>query len=192
MLEAIIRAADEIFPEAIFAVHLDHGDEPPAYDCIECGFYSSVMIDASHEPFDENIRITKRVVDAAHARGHRRRGRTRQLGGVEEHVQVDEKNAHLTDPAEAEEFVERVGLRLPGRAPSAPATAPTSSAATRRCTSTCWRRSRSGCPASRWSCTARRSVPQEEVERINAAGGEIKGARGVDENEFAKAVPSWA
>ena len=47
MLEAIIRACDEIFPEAVFAVHLDHGDEKTCYDCIDSGFYSSVMIDAS-------------------------------------------------------------------------------------------------------------------------------------------------
>ncbi len=52
MLEAIIRTADDIFPEAVFAVHLDHGDEESCYDCIESGFYSSVMIDASHEDFE--------------------------------------------------------------------------------------------------------------------------------------------
>src|SRR4028118_199280 len=69
MLEAMIRGAEEVFPEAIFAVHLDHGDEQTCYECIESGFYSSVMIDASHDPFDENVAITKRVVDAAHARG---------------------------------------------------------------------------------------------------------------------------
>ena len=50
MLEAIIRTAKEIYPEAVFAVHLDHGDEKTCYDCIESGFYSSVMIDDSHEP----------------------------------------------------------------------------------------------------------------------------------------------
>ena len=48
MLEAIIRAADVIFPDAIFAVHLDHGDEQTCYECIDSGFFSSVMIDASH------------------------------------------------------------------------------------------------------------------------------------------------
>src|SRR5437867_1149557 len=53
MLEAMIRTAEEIFPEAIFAVHLDHGDETTAHECIESGFYSSVMIDASHAPFAE-------------------------------------------------------------------------------------------------------------------------------------------
>src|ERR1700729_958678 len=63
MLEAIIRSASEIFPEAIFAVHLDHGDEETCYDCIDSGFYSSVMIDASHESFDKNAEITRRVVE---------------------------------------------------------------------------------------------------------------------------------
>src|SRR6185503_6968648 len=66
MLEAIIRTADEIFPEALFAVHLDHGDEQTCYDCIQSGFYSSVMIDASHETYEENIATTRRVVEAAH------------------------------------------------------------------------------------------------------------------------------
>ena len=51
----MIRTAEEMFPEAIFAVHLDHGDEETCYDCIASGFYSSVMIDASHEAFEENL-----------------------------------------------------------------------------------------------------------------------------------------
>src|SRR6202045_5350400 len=54
MLEAIIRAAEGIFPEAIFAVHLDHGDEEACYDCIDSGFYTSVMIAASPQPFRKN------------------------------------------------------------------------------------------------------------------------------------------
>src|SRR5204863_8191454 len=109
MLEAIIRTAENIFPEAIFAVHLDHGDEQTCYDCIESGFYSSVMIDASHETFDENIAITRRVVDAAHAKGISVEAELGMLGGVEEHVAVDEKNACLTDPEEAQAFVRETG-----------------------------------------------------------------------------------
>src|SRR5512135_158696 len=101
MLEGPIRSADQVFPEAIFAVHLDHGDEKTCYECIESGFYSSVMIDASHDPFDENIAITKRVVEAAHAKGISVEAELGMLGGVEEHVQVDEANACLTDPEEA-------------------------------------------------------------------------------------------
>src|SRR4029453_4979784 len=82
MLEAIIRAAEGIFPEAVFAVHLDHGDEATCYDCIDSGFYSSVMIDASHDPFDENVAITKRVVDRAHAKGLSVEAELGMLGGV--------------------------------------------------------------------------------------------------------------
>ena len=86
MLEAIIRSAAEIFPEAIFAVHLDHGDEQTCYECIDSGFFSSVMIDASHDPFDENVAITKRVVDRAHAKGISVEA---ELGGnVGEHIVV--------------------------------------------------------------------------------------------------------
>src|SRR5512140_3874534 len=82
MLEAIIRTADEIWPDALFAVHLDHGDEQTCYDCIESGFYSSVMIDGSSNPFDENVAVTKRVVDAAHARGVSVEAELGMLGGV--------------------------------------------------------------------------------------------------------------
>jgi fructose-bisphosphate aldolase, class II len=60
MLEAIIRTAEGMFPEAIFAVHLDHGDGEAYDDCIASGFYSSVMIDASHEPFEKNVAVTRR------------------------------------------------------------------------------------------------------------------------------------
>src|SRR5437762_11929708 len=50
MLEAMIRTAEQTMPGAIFAAHLDHGDEEAWYDCINCGFYSSVMIEARREP----------------------------------------------------------------------------------------------------------------------------------------------
>ncbi|HET9418458.1 MAG TPA: class II fructose-bisphosphate aldolase, partial [Chthoniobacterales bacterium] len=69
-----------------FAVHLDHGDEEPCYDCIASGFYSSVMIDASHEPFKENGAITKRVVDKAHGKGISVEAELGMLGGVEEDI----------------------------------------------------------------------------------------------------------
>src|SRR5208283_3753455 len=104
-LEAMIRASEQIFPDAVFAVHLDHGDEQTCYDCIESGFYSSVMIDASGEPFEDNAATTKRVVNAAHAKGISVEAELGQLGGVEEHVSVSEDKAHLTDPAQAAEFI---------------------------------------------------------------------------------------
>ncbi|HRT28320.1 MAG TPA: class II fructose-bisphosphate aldolase, partial [Kiritimatiellia bacterium] len=86
MLEALMTTADKIFPDAVFAVHLDHGDEETCMDCIASGVYSSVMIDASHYPLEKNIEITKRVVDAAHAKGIVVEAELGQLKGVEEDV----------------------------------------------------------------------------------------------------------
>jgi len=105
-LEAMIRTAEDVFPEAIFAVHLDHGTEEVCNDCIDSGFYSSVMIDASHEPFEKNVEITRRVVDRAHAKGVVVEAELGQLGGVEEDVKG---SVRLTDPAQAAEFVEKTG-----------------------------------------------------------------------------------
>jgi Fructose-bisphosphate aldolase class-II len=103
-LEAMIRTSQEVFPDAIFAVHLDHGDEQTCYDCIASGFYSSVMIDASHETFEKNVEITKRVVEKAHARGLSVEAELGMLGGVEEDIVG---HVSLTDPDEAKIFVEQ-------------------------------------------------------------------------------------
>lgn len=92
------------------ALHLDHGSSfDSIMKCIRNG-YSSVMIDGSHYPFEENIELTKKVVEAAHAVGVTVEAELGKLGGVEDDVSVDEKDATFTDPAEAEEFVERTGV----------------------------------------------------------------------------------
>jgi fructose-bisphosphate aldolase class II len=187
-LEAIIRAAEQVFPEAIFAVHLDHGDEPTCYDCIDSGFYSSVMIDASHEPFEKNVEITRRVVDRAHARGISVEAELGMLGGVEEDIVG---HVCLTDPDEAKQFVElthcdslavaigtshgaykfkaepgkKMGLhfdvieKIQKRLPGVPMVMHGSS-----------------------------SVPKSEIDRINAAGGCMKETSGVPEEDFKPAA----
>ena len=186
MLENLIRGADEIFPDAIFAVHLDHGDEETCYDCIESGFYSSVMIDASHEEFDENVAITKRVVDAAHAKGIVVEAELGQLGGVEEHVKVDEADAKLTNPDQAKEFVGRTNVD------SLAVAIGTSHGAFKFSGSQSLHfdvlaEIQSKLPGFPLVMHGSSSVPQEEVERINAAGGKILGAKGVDASQFKKA-----
>lgn len=189
MLEAMIRAAEEIFPDAIFAVHLDHGDEATCYDCIQSGFYSSIMIDASHQPFAENVAITTRVVEQAHANGISVEAELGMLGGVEEHVKVDEKHALLTDPDEAAAFVKQTGCD------SLAVAIGTSHGAYKFTASQGLHLDRIQAiqkllPGFPLVMHGSSSVPQEEVRRINAAGGGIPSkARGVDENEFAKAVP---
>lgn len=91
------------------ALHLDHGSSyESALRAIKMGF-TSVMIDASHHPFEENVHETRRVVEAAHAMGISVEAELGRLGGIEEHVVVDEKDAFLTDPEEAVRFVEQTG-----------------------------------------------------------------------------------
>ena len=187
MLEGIIRSANEVFPEAIFAVHLDHGDEETAIDCINSGFYSSVMIDASHAPFDENIAITKRVVDAAHAKGIVVEAELGQLGGVEEDISVDEADAKLTNPDEAKEFVERSGCD------SLACAIGTSHGAFKFAGSQGLHFNvladiQKNLPGFPLVMHGSSSVPQEEVKRINEAGGKLLGAKGVDADQFKRAA----
>ena len=103
----LVDAALDVDASVPVAVHLDHG---PSFemcrDCIDGGF-TSVMIDGSHLPFEENIALTRQVVEYAHPRGVWVEAELGKLAGIEEHVQSDE---HVyTDPAEAVEFVERTG-----------------------------------------------------------------------------------
>ncbi|MEF2279729.1 class II fructose-1,6-bisphosphate aldolase [Deinococcus sp. YIM 134068] len=91
------------------ALHLDHGSSyENALKAIRMGF-TSVMIDASHHGFEENVHETRRVVEAAHAMGISVESELGRLGGIEEHIVVDEKDAFLTDPDEAVRFVEETG-----------------------------------------------------------------------------------
>jgi fructose-bisphosphate aldolase class II len=187
MLEGLIRSADQVFPDAIFAVHLDHGDEETCYDCIKSGFYSSVMIDASHEDLAGNIAITKRVVDAAHAKGIVVEAELGQLGGVEEHVKVSESDAKLTDPDQASEFVKRTGVD------SLACAIGTSHGAFKFSGSQSLHfevleEIQKRLPGFPLVMHGSSSVPQDEVARINAAGGKLKGAKGVDANQFRRAA----
>ncbi len=188
VLEGIIRAVEGEFPEAIFAVHLDHGDEQTCYDCIDSGFYSSVMIDASHEPFEENVAITRRVVERAHAKGVSVESELGKLGGVEEDIQVDEKHAMLTDPGEAKMFVEQTGCD------SLAVAIGTSHGAYKFSGSQGLHFDRieaiqAVLPGFPLVMHGSSSVPHDEVVRINAAGGKLDpSAKGVDDTQFARAA----
>ena len=187
MLEAIIRAAGVIFPDAIYAVHLDHGDEQTCYECIDSGFFSSVMIDASHDPFDQNVAITKRVVDRAHAKGISVEAELGMLGGVEEDIKVEEGNACLTDPLEAEDFVKKTGCD------SLACAIGTSHGAFKfkgkqSLHFDVLEKIKARLPGFPLVMHGSSSVPQDEVARINAAGGKIAGSMGVDVNEYLPAA----
>ena len=108
MLKAMIEAASEIYPETVYAIHLDHGVEEHAFDAIANG-YTSVMIDASHDDFETNIKRTKAIVDVAHKKSVLVEAELGVLSGVEDDLSIDESLAKYTNPAQAKEFVERTG-----------------------------------------------------------------------------------
>ena len=167
-------------------LHLDHGpDFELCKACIDGGF-TSVMIDGSHLPFEENIALTKKVVDYAHERGVWVEAELGRIEGVEEHV-VAEKSIY-TDPVEAQEFVERTGC-------DALAIAIGTSHGAYKFTG------EAKLDFERLAEISKRlpenyplvlhgssSVPQEFVQMANTYGGEIGSARGVPEDLLRKAA----
>ena len=92
------------------ALHLDHGaDYATVLQALRAGF-TSVMIDASHHPFEENVAITRECARAAHAVGVSIEAELGRLGGIEDQINVSAEEAFLTDPAEAERFVSATGI----------------------------------------------------------------------------------
>lgn len=168
-------------------LHLDHGENfDICKQCVDDGF-TSVMIDGSKHPFEENIEMTKRVVDYAHERGVVVEAELGKLAGVEDNIKVDARSATFTDPDEACEFVERTGVdslaiaigtshgaykfkgtpyldfellkEIHGRLPDTPLVLHGAS-----------------------------SVLREFVDRCNEYGGKIPGAQGVPEDMIREAV----
>lgn len=108
-ISAIVRIAAEKAHIPV-ALHLDHGDSLERVNCcLEFG-YTSVMIDGSHLPFEENVQLACSAVEMAHARGVMVEAELGQVGGVEDELTVENTNALYTDPDLAEEYVQRTGV----------------------------------------------------------------------------------
>ncbi len=108
-LVAMVKAAVELNPEIPIALHLDHGDTfELCKDCIDGGF-TSVMIDASSKSFDDNVALTKQVVEYAHEHGVVVEAELGTLAGIEDEVVVGAGKESYTHPEEVQEFVERTG-----------------------------------------------------------------------------------
>ena len=109
-LMKMVQAAVEEHPNIPIAMHLDHGpDFETCKLCVDNGF-TSVMFDGSKYDFEENIRLTKEVVEYAHSHGVVVEAELGKLAGVEDDVNVAESDARYTDPVQAEEFVRRTGV----------------------------------------------------------------------------------
>lgn len=186
-LKKLVEAATILAPNIDIALHLDHGaDFEICKECIDNGF-TSVMIDGSRFDFDENVALTKRVVEYAHARGVVVEAEIGKLAGVEDDVNVSESDSNYTSPDEAVKFVELTGCD------SLAIAIGTSHGAYKF----------KGEPKLRYDILEEitnrlpgfpivlhgaSSVPQEFVEMCNEYGGDIPGAKGVPEEMLRKAA----
>ena len=186
-------------PDIPIALHLDHGDSfETCKSCIDGGF-SSVMIDMSSKPFEENIAITKQVVDYAHAHGVVVEAELGTLAGVEDEVVVEHGQESYTRPEEVEEFVDRTGCD------SLAIAIGTSHGAYKFKAAQCTRNEEGILvpPPLRFDvleeCAKRlpgfpivlhgsSSVPQEFVKIINANGGSMPDAIGIPESQLREAA----
>lgn len=187
MLVDIIQSISDQYPQVPIIIHQDHGaDLATCVSAIEAGF-NSVMIDASHYDFDENVRITKEVVEFAHAKNVIVEAELGKLGGIEEHVAVDEKDARLTDPDEAIDFVAQTGCDTLACAIGTSHGAfkfqgdgKVDIARVQKLTEVL--------PNVPLVMHGSSSVPQEYVKIVNQYGGDLAGAKGVDEATISEAV----
>ena len=180
----LVKTAAELASVPI-ALHLDHGDSfETAVKCIDAGF-SSVMIDGSFLDFDGNVDVTKRVVDVAHAKGVSVEAELGKLAGVEERT-VAEKDAILTDPEAAVEFVDKTGVDTLAIAIG------TSHGAYKFKTEAKLDIERLKVIREKISIPlvlhGASSVPQEIVAKANKYGAELGGAKGIPESELKKAI----
>ncbi len=169
----------------LMAIHLDHGEDfDTAAKCVNAGF-SSVMIDGSFLSFNENVAVTKRVVDMAHPKGVSVEAELGKLAGVEERS-VEEKEAILTDPDSAVEFVQKTGVNTLAVAIG------TSHGAYKF-------KSQSKLDLERLEIINRKvgiplvlhgasSVPQWIVEKAEKYGAQLEGAKGVSEEQLQQAI----
>jgi fructose-bisphosphate aldolase class II len=181
----LVKTAAQLAPVPV-AMHLDHGDSfETAVKCVEAGF-SSVMIDGSFLSFEENVAVTKRVVSVAHPKGVSVEAELGKLAGVEERS-VAEKDAILTDPEAATEFVEKTGVDTLAVAIG------TSHGAYKF-------KSEAKLDLERLKVISEKisiplvlhgasSVPQGLVEKANKYGAELTGAKGIPEDQYLKAIP---
>ncbi len=108
-IRALVTAAAEEAKVPI-CLHLDHGPSfEQVMECLRYGF-TSVMFDGSHLPYEENVRLTAKAVEAAHAVGVSVEGELGKIGGVEEEIRVEDWDVVLTDPEVVPDFVERTGV----------------------------------------------------------------------------------
>ncbi|WP_297094878.1 class II fructose-bisphosphate aldolase [uncultured Draconibacterium sp.] len=199
MARGAVEYVKELGCEIPVVLHLDHGDTfELCKDCIDNGF-SSVMIDGSHHSYEENVALTKKVVEYAHANGVTVEGELGVLAGVEDDVVAEEST--YTRPEEVEDFVKRTGVD------SLAISIGTSHGAHKFTPEQCTKNEdgvlvppplkfdileeiEKRIPGFPIVLHGSSSVPMDQVEIINANGGDLKAAVGIPEEQLRKAASS--
>ena len=190
-LVKLVEAAVAENPDIPIALHLDHGaDFDICKSCVDGGF-TSVMIDASKYPFQENIEITKKVVEYAHAHGVVVEAELGKLAGIEDDVKVSAEDSSYTQPEEVEEFVDKTGVdslaiaigTSHGAFKFKPGTKP-------QLRFDILHEIEKKIPGFPIVLHGASSVPQEYVKIINENGGALKDAIGVPEDQLREAARS--
>ncbi len=194
-LRKIIEACVEEYPDVPIAIHCDHGDTVELINACIADGYTSVMIDGSHHEYEENVRLSRVCVEAAHAAGVMVEAELGQLGGIEEDVvgAADfEENVekYLTDPEQAADFWQQTGIDNLAVAIG------TSHGAYKFKNETTLAFDRieqimQTCPGLPLVMHGSSSVPQEFIDLINEYGGNMPNARGVPEEQIADAVRKY-
>lgn len=188
VLTAMITSAARVYPDVVFTLHLDHGNEAHIANALGSGQYGSLMIDASHDPLKQNISRTREVVSMAHKKNVFVEAELGVLSGIEDHLQVSESESKYTRPEDAAYFVKSTGCD------SLAVAVGTSHGAYKF----------SGDQGIRFDILhaiqqqlpgfplvlhGGSSVDPDELARINAAGGQMhRGARGVSDEELLRAT----
>ena len=188
-LVKLVEAAVECCPDIPIVLHLDHGpDFETCKSCIDGGF-TSVMIDGSSKPYEENVELTRKVVEYAHAHGVVVEGELGKLAGIEDDVNVSADDANFTQPEEVEDFVSRTGVDSlaiaigtshgaykfkPGQKP--------------QLRFDILEEVSERLPGFPIVLHGSSSVPQEYVQMINEFGGNMPGAIGVPEDQLRQAA----
>lgn len=188
MLLAMIKTAAEIYPDTVYAVHLDHGYEAHIWDAIDSNGYTSVMIDASHDDFEKNVSRTKAVVEKAHAKNISVEAELGVLAGVEDDLTVEESHSFYTNPHDVERFVQLTNCD------SLAIAVGTSHGAYKFSGGQglqlhILKEIQEKLPRFPLVLHGGSNVSEEVVKRINNAGGKIKtGAKGVQEDDLKEAI----
>ena len=188
MLISMISVAAKIYPDTVFSLHLDHGNKEHALNCIESGAYTSVMIDASHDPYEKNVALTKEIVKKAHARNISIEAELGVLSGIEDDISIDEKLKKFTQPSEVVDFVSQTGCD------SLAIAVGTSHGAYKFSGEQgiqfgILKEIQKKLPGFPLVLHGGSAVDNSEIQRINAAGGQLgTDAKGVSDKEIVKAI----